>query len=562
MKNIFVKSFTALTLLFVGVSCSEVNDNPSELAGAEDTMTVSATVGSTTRTILNDDLSVSWCKGDAIAIFNESGSSVIYTSSLEDSYATTADFTGKIIEKTGDLYAIYPYSGSYSADYDAATVTYTLPSSRTYTEGGFASGSNTSVASSSSKQFTFVNLCGALEFSLKGDQTVNGITVTSETDYLNGTATVDMNEQAISAIDGSSEANMSVTLNCSVALSEDEDTSFFLLVPPTESALTVTIALGDGSEKILEIPNIADNYIVAGRITMMPTVECNRVQADGARITNKPGTDESNELYNVFAIDNIYTMEWEYTSGSSEAISWSSSDESVATVDASTGVVNFLAEGVTTIQLLSAGVVVDDVELEVDAEYIRQEYDYDGDSQIIEALETASGLYTDKVVTSIENGWMTVTLAEHSSGNGKYRATFRKDGLEIDLETYPILAVKMQYLRYMYSADNDGVGRKIKFYTADYTSGIDTTLRTLTGWTTSITDDYDTTKWCSFSLDITNTLLYSSGVAESPIGRFEFKIADITADESGEKPETKVDWIRSFKSDADLQTFLQRTGDL
>ncbi|MFI3265262.1 MAG: DUF4979 domain-containing protein [Rikenellaceae bacterium] len=562
MKNIFVKSFTALTLLFVGVSCSEVNDNPSELAGAEDTMTISATAGSATKTILNDDLSVSWCKGDMIAIFNESGSPVIYTSSLEDSYAVTADFNGKIIDKSGDLYAIYPYNGSYSADYEAETVTFSLSSSKTYTEGTFASGANPTVASSSSKEFSFVNLCGALELSLKGDQTVTGITVTSESDNLNGTVTVDMSTQTISAIDGSSDTNKSVTMSCAVELSADEDTSFIIIVPPTESALTVTIALGDGSEQVLEIPNIADNYIVAGSITKMPTVECNRVQADGARITNKPGTDESNEMYNVFAVDNIYTLEWEYTSGGSEAISWISSDESVATVDASTGVVNFLAEGVATIKLLSDGIVVDDVELEVDAEYIRQEYDYDGDSQIIEAMETASGLYTDKVVTSIENGWMSVTLAEHSSGNGKYRATFRKDGLEIDLDTYPILAVKMQYLRYMYSDDNNGVGRKIKFYTADYTSGIDTTLSTLTGWTTSITDDYDTTKWCSFSLDITNTLLYSSGVAASPIGRFEFKIADITADESGEKPVTKVDWIRSFKSEADLQTFLQRTGDL
>ncbi len=557
MKNILVNTFTALALL-LAVSCSDESTLSSSFdTDGGETMTVSATAGTISRTILNEDLSVSWCKGDNITLFNSTGNALLFLSDLADDYATTADFDGPIVDKTGELYAMYPYNSSYAADYTEQTITFTMPATRYYNEGGgFGSGANQSVAVSSSKDFTFNNLCGALELPLKGDKFVSSITVTSQDENLNGTTTVDMTTQSISAIAGEEESNKSVTLNCSegVQLVVGEDTTFFILLPPTSGALDVTIYFGDNTYETYT----TTSGITEGEIMKMPSISCLEAVIETAKITNKPGTMDSDEVYNIFAIGNTYTMEWAYTTGSTETMTWKSDAEGVATVGETSGIISFLAAGDVKISLLAEGEEVDYVELVVDAGYIRDEYN-DGDSNYtILPLSSVSNQYSDASYDA-SGGVLTTTLALHTSGNGYYRVTYQaSSGLSVDFETYPIIAFKMEYMRYMYDSGNNSYTKKIAISARhlDSSSTASTASYTIDTPTELLSKSGKENSYYLFQANLVDNLMYSS---ETTNNLFEFKLADVQS--SNGVPTYEIDWIRSFKNSDDLATFLSRTGD-
>ena len=203
----------ALIILVAG--CAQ-NDEVSELAPKEVTITASF-ADSQTRTILPDSgTSVYWEKGDEIKIFFETTGSK-FTSTLSES-AAVSEFTGSLPVVFGStegasaemtLLAVYPYSSDATSD--GTSITTTLPDEQDARDGSFAKNLNLSMAQSNSTSMGFYNVCSGVCFRLtSGD--IRQISLKSNNgEALSGTVRLAF-ENGVPAVQDITEAKDSVTL--------------------------------------------------------------------------------------------------------------------------------------------------------------------------------------------------------------------------------------------------------------------------------------------------------------------------------------------------------------
>ena len=117
-----------------------------------------------TRTQLTEDNAVLWESGDAVSLFDRSGSCNRFTT--EDS-GESAAFSGTVSVDGGPYYALYPYDGN--AEIDGSVISTVLPAVQTARAGGFASGLNPAVARADENEMLyFRNACPIVKFTLGG----------------------------------------------------------------------------------------------------------------------------------------------------------------------------------------------------------------------------------------------------------------------------------------------------------------------------------------------------------------------------------------------------------
>lgn len=115
-----------------------------------------------TRTRLTEDNAVLWESGDAVSLFDRSGSCNRFTT--EDS-GESAAFSGTVSVDEGPYYALYPYYEK--AEIDGSVISTVLPAVQTARAGGFASGLNPSVARADGNDMLyFRNACPIVKFTL------------------------------------------------------------------------------------------------------------------------------------------------------------------------------------------------------------------------------------------------------------------------------------------------------------------------------------------------------------------------------------------------------------
>lgn len=115
-----------------------------------------------TRTRLTEDNAVLWESGDAVSLFDRSGSCNRFTT--EDSGGSAA-FSGTVSVDEGPYYALYPYYEK--AEIDGSVISTVLPAVQTARAGGFASGLNPSVARADENEMLyFRNACPIVKFTL------------------------------------------------------------------------------------------------------------------------------------------------------------------------------------------------------------------------------------------------------------------------------------------------------------------------------------------------------------------------------------------------------------
>lgn len=115
------------------------------------------------RTSLSEG-AVLWHNGDAIAVWNGT-KAVEYVTDAQDGSAS-ADFTTSDtgFEQVEDYLALYPYSDA--AEFSAGKVKTVIPDVQTPVAGGFAKGTNVTVASGSADALEFRNVCGYVKFTV------------------------------------------------------------------------------------------------------------------------------------------------------------------------------------------------------------------------------------------------------------------------------------------------------------------------------------------------------------------------------------------------------------
>ena len=162
-RSKFMTVFGAALLALLSVGCTKAaNEEISHSGGIPKLFRAES--DPVTRTQLTEDNAVLWESGDAVSLFDRSGSRNRFTT--EDS-GESAAFSGTVSVDGGPYYALYPYDGN--AEIDGSVISTVLPAVQTARAGGFASGLNPAVARADENEMLyFRNACPIVKFTLGG----------------------------------------------------------------------------------------------------------------------------------------------------------------------------------------------------------------------------------------------------------------------------------------------------------------------------------------------------------------------------------------------------------
>ena len=236
-------------------SCSKDNIEGDDTASGSNTeyfapQSVINASSNATKTTL-DGNSILWAEGDAITLFGQDGKPYSYT--LTGGAETTSGTFGisELPDQQMTAYAVYP---AVESTLSGTSVSVNIAAAQTYAAEGFSTGYPMAAVTADGENFTFSNLATVLSLPLKGDMSVNTITVESVNGAgIAGAATIDFasGSPVLAAADG---AAASVTLDCGgVQLSPETETVFnFILIPGEYKEgfkITVLNAEGNGPVK-------------------------------------------------------------------------------------------------------------------------------------------------------------------------------------------------------------------------------------------------------------------------------------------------------------------------
>lgn len=369
------------------------------LAGCQETIVLSEKVETfeaivegfegNTKTLIDNQKNILWSENDRLAIFQGC--------SIADKYQVTAETAGTgngtfelIADNSGDVndvfnsgveiatnIALYPYADGLSVsnanvmndnDVGAYQITgFVLPEIQHYASGSFGEGSFPMVAvteTMTDHTLKFKNLMGAIKLQLKGNQTVKSITITGKNnEILSGAATLTAYANGLSpaiAMTATDDVSKLVTLDCGdgVQLNKSTATDFIIALPPVLFSQGFTVEVTDTQSQTYTIESAAANTVLRSSILVMPVVTL------AAAGDSEPEEDDATYI-EVIVIDKTsltmasgtsYTFESEIdpVNVTDPTLTWSSSDNTVATVDQS-GKVTAVADGTATITALAVG---------------------------------------------------------------------------------------------------------------------------------------------------------------------------------------------------------------
>ena len=208
MKKIYSNIFAACTALFVAAACTD-NIEPADPAtpadgGKYQKIVISAV--NNTRTVMNEDLKVDWCQGDAVSAFsvNIASGENLKLSSSNSGQAHETKFEGVIDKGTTEVIALYPYNSA--ATYSEGVLTTEIPTEQTATVSSFGNGAAVTMTSGELKgrevevPLEFHHLCSVIEFTLPDNiNNVTSIKIESDDNNMTGEISVDCKSQDITS---------------------------------------------------------------------------------------------------------------------------------------------------------------------------------------------------------------------------------------------------------------------------------------------------------------------------------------------------------------------------
>lgn len=258
---------SALALVLVLASCATVEEIPFE-EKAQETMShvvlsASFAESAETKTVLNEDYSVSFRDTDEITVFSGTEGYTFTIASISED-GLTATFEGDIVPAE-TYYALYPKDETASITKDGV-ITTCLPAVQTAVASSFADGASLSIAKTTNGTLQFKNVGAIASISVKNDN-IASVTLSSDT-VLAGPA-------AISFVDGVPavafvEGSYSVTLDGGL---ENGEKYYFVVYPGTHAnGLKLTFTDTEGNRAIFNNSkscefNVNDN-VYLGAVTI------------------------------------------------------------------------------------------------------------------------------------------------------------------------------------------------------------------------------------------------------------------------------------------------------
>lgn len=334
MKKIYSFLFAAVTV-FAAASCQKEVDNNVQATPAEDTFTVTATVGLDTKTTLDENgKSTLWTAGDKISVFdmNPAGNNCCFEIATEDLPAATAEFkyTGTFIRPDVNenpdpfLVALYPYQSTALCDFASSykITGISVPTEQVAKADGFDSAATFALAigtESTKNDLKFNNLYSLLKFTV-ADEGVKSVTVAVNSEAkLAGEATVQLAVGQTGITGGALAAtgSSSVTLECEEGFTVGE-TYYIAVAPVSYTSLTVSLdetvvktvstAKTLNANTIYNLGNLQVPEQAAIRINNKNGwSDLNITIKSGVTtlVENKPMTDEGNNVF-VYKLDPQY----------------------------------------------------------------------------------------------------------------------------------------------------------------------------------------------------------------------------------------------------------------
>ena len=222
-----------------------------------------------------------WNSGDSIKVFDDEGNA--YPFGTTDNDVMVATFTGEVsLDGSQSYTAFYPADG---ATLSGTEVLLDLPATQTYAEGTFGNATYPMAATNTETSFTFHSTCGLLAIPVQGTGIIGSIELSSKTagENLAGQLRYDLSGNYL----GLSNGQTTVTLNCgNLALSNEEATTFYFVVPMGVFANGFTAVLKNGTTELYTLETSQANTISAESIKLMPAVTVSAVAVTTNPIVN------------------------------------------------------------------------------------------------------------------------------------------------------------------------------------------------------------------------------------------------------------------------------------
>lgn len=343
MKKIYSFLFAAVTV-FAAASCQKEVDNTVEAIPAEETFSVTATVGLDTKTALGENgKSTLWTAGDKISVFdlNPAGNNCCFEIATEELPAATAEFkyTGVFMRPDPStnpdpfLVALYPYQSTALCDF-ASTYKIsgiTVPAEQTAKADGFDSAATFALAvgtESTKDDLKFNNLYSLLKFTVatEGVKTVK-VEVNSEA-KIAGTATVQLAAGQAGITGGALAAtgSSSVTLKCEEGFTVGE--TYYIAVAPV-SYTSLTVYLGETVVKTVSTAKTLEANTIYNLGNLSEPEYC-KYGLIGAHQGWKWGSDKLTKLYkvegNLYAVKGIQLQSEGFKFAKMTANDWDNTD--------------------------------------------------------------------------------------------------------------------------------------------------------------------------------------------------------------------------------------------
>lgn len=196
MKKILTTGALALSIFFA-ISCEE---NMQESAAALNYrfVPVFASAETATRTVLQDDLSVTWEASDKINVFYDLDGSTSSAQYSASEAGASVQFDGSVPDGAEVKYAAYPYNAD--ATLSGNVITTEIPAEQTAVPGSFGSGACVAAGKiDASGNVTMYNVCGLLKFTLTTSDITSILISGTSGECLAGKVTVTCGDVSVSS---------------------------------------------------------------------------------------------------------------------------------------------------------------------------------------------------------------------------------------------------------------------------------------------------------------------------------------------------------------------------
>lgn len=256
---------------------------------------------------------------------------------------------------------------------------------------------------------------------------------------------------------------------------------------------------------------------------------------------------------------NEKTLNLNYTTVPAECttslLKWSSSDESVATVDA--GVVTFKGFGTVTITAATPDGKSSSINLNIPLGLIRETFHNEKHYSLYNAKQSGNGIESSHVW---HDGYITITTYTQNATKQRGDLKWWDTPVTLHAGNYPILAIKMDDVK-----DQEGISARNLNFDVVGKSESGTDFKALGGGNNKYSGEYK----CSdgshvFIYDLSTVAFGTGGIAPTneaiSFNTFQLKLADIAT--VTHQIQYNVYWMQSFKSIEDLQSYIKNVDGL